>query len=57
MTMIEEANCFESETEREIAFSYIAGYLTHYVLDVNTHPYIYYKSGLKTDHNQLKQHF
>ncbi len=33
--------------EREIAFSYIAGYLTHYALDYKTHKYIYYKTGFR----------
>ena len=35
--------------EREAALSYICGYLTHYALDGNAHPYIYYKSGFKTE--------
>lgn len=43
--MIEETNCLDSEEDKEIAYAYIAGYLTHYVLDVHAHPYIYYKSG------------
>jgi len=34
--------------ERESAIAYICGYITHYVLDANTHPYIYYHSGFKT---------
>ena len=35
--------------EREAALSYICGYLTHYALDCAAHPYIYYKSGFKTE--------
>lgn len=34
-------------SEREIAFSYVAGYLTHYALDYSTHKYIYYKTGFR----------
>lgn len=30
---------------RDAAFSYFAGYLTHYTLDCATHPYVYYRSG------------
>ena len=36
-------------SERDAALSYICGYLTHYALDTNTHPYIYYRSGFKTE--------
>ncbi|MFV0440661.1 MAG: zinc dependent phospholipase C family protein [Lachnospirales bacterium] len=43
--MVREAKAFPTSMERQIAFSYIAGYITHYTLDINTHPYIYYKSG------------
>ncbi|MCL2616740.1 MAG: zinc dependent phospholipase C family protein, partial [Defluviitaleaceae bacterium] len=38
-----------SGSERDAALSYICGYLTHYALDTNAHPYIYYKSGFKTE--------
>ncbi len=40
--------------EREIAFSYIAGYLTHYALDYSTHKYIYYKTGFRQKGNFMK---
>ncbi len=40
-----QASKIKDEKDKEIAFSYISGYLTHYVLDANTHPYIYFKSG------------
>ncbi len=40
--------------DREIAFSYIAGYLTHYALDYNTHKYIYFKTGFRQKGNPLK---
>ncbi len=32
------------EPEAHVLFSYICGYLTHYALDVNAHPFIYYHS-------------
>ncbi|MCL2461148.1 MAG: zinc dependent phospholipase C family protein [Defluviitaleaceae bacterium] len=32
-----------------LVFSYIAGFLTHYTLDYNAHPYVYYKSGFKAE--------
>ncbi len=32
---------------KEIAFAYIAGYLSHYVLDYKTHPFIYYNCGFR----------
>lgn len=35
------------KAEQQIAESYIAGFLGHYILDTHCHPYIYYKSGFK----------
>jgi len=47
-----------SGEERDAALSYICGYLTHYALDCNAHPYIYYKSGFKTEgDNRPKLHY
>ena len=34
--------------ERLMIFSYICGYLSHYTLDCDAHPYVYYKSGFQT---------
>ena len=36
--------------------SYLYGYITHYFLDLYTHPYIYYKTGIfkKNDNNTYK---
>lgn len=31
--------------EKEAIAAYLCGYLTHYALDANTHPYVYYKAG------------
>ncbi len=31
--------------EREVLFTYLCGYACHYSLDLNAHPYIYYRSG------------
>ena len=38
-----------SDAERLMIFSYICGYLTHYTLDCNAHPYVYYMSGFRTE--------
>lgn len=43
--LLQEANKVKNKLEREVAFSYVSGYLTHYALDANTHPYIYYNVG------------
>jgi len=44
--------------ERTSAIAYICGYITHYTLDANTHPYIYYQSGFKTkDDSKTKLHY
>ncbi|MCL2351395.1 MAG: zinc dependent phospholipase C family protein [Firmicutes bacterium] len=33
----------------DMIFAYIAGFLTHYTLDYNAHPYVYYRSGFKVE--------
>ena len=33
------------QEERDAAFAYFCGYLTHYCLDCAAHPYVYYKTG------------
>ncbi len=45
----------ENKNEKQTAASYLAGYLTHYALDANTHPYIYYKSGFKVQGDKTKK--
>ncbi len=49
-----EMNNLQDNTEREIAFAYVAGYLTHYCLDYNTHKYIYYKTGFRRKGSLIK---
>jgi len=46
-SLLEHALKLEGE-RRESALAYICGYLSHYALDTNAHPYIYYKAGFKT---------
>ncbi len=53
IAMLDNAKKFEGE-KRDIAVSYIAGYLSHYGLDSKTHPYIYYKTGFKQKGNFIK---
>lgn len=38
-----------STKEFPIGFSYLCGLLCHYCLDVHLHPYIYFRSGFRTD--------
>ena len=38
-----------SEEESLMVFSYLCGYLSHYTLDSNAHPYVYYKSGFQVE--------
>lgn len=53
MSLMDNAKTMNEE-QKEIALSYIAGYLTHYGLDAKTHPYIYYNSGFKQKGNFYK---
>ena len=46
--MLDIQNAADSE-ERLMIFSYICGYLSHYALDCNAHPYVYYKSGFQVE--------
>lgn len=51
-SLIECSKELEGE-DKDIALSYICGYLTHYALDANTHPYIYYKTGFRRKGDML----
>jgi len=42
--MAQQAKNAKSKKERDIIFSYTAGFIMHYVLDANAHPYVYAKS-------------
>lgn len=37
-----------TQDEQEALISYMCGFLCHYAVDCNTHPYIYYRSGFKS---------
>lgn len=54
--MMEYASRRENEVERNILFAYIDGYIFHYCIDRNCHPYIFYRSGFESskDENKLK---
>lgn len=39
--------------KRDILFSYLAGFLSHYTLDACAHPYIFYKSGFSDETGSL----
>lgn len=44
--LIEAPELFWKEEERQIAQAYAAGFIGHYVLDTQMHPYVYYKTGI-----------
>ncbi len=50
---IQEANKIDKE-HRDYIYSYLFGLLNHYVLDRNTHPYVFYFSGIQEGF--LKKH-
>jgi len=50
--MLNHIEILDNIEQKNIAISYLAGYLTHYSLDYHTHPYIYYRSGFKTDNDR-----
>ncbi len=45
-SQIEHVKSLKGE-ERDAALSYLCGYLSHYALDYNSHPYIYYNTGFR----------
>ena len=53
---INEANKLSKE-HKDLVYSYIYGLLNHYVLDKTTHPYIFYKTGVKGDFMLAHQKF
>ncbi len=46
--LVYQTKHIKNEKDREIATSYLLGYLSHYVMDAYTHPYVYYKAGFST---------
>ncbi len=52
MSLLDNAKLYNDE-RKNVALSYIFGYLTHYGLDSKTHPYIYYKSGFRQKGNLI----
>ncbi len=50
--LIEAPEIFLQEEEQETARAYAAGFIGHYVLDAQMHPYVYYRTGAG---DQLKQ--
>jgi hypothetical protein len=43
------------EADREELIAYIAGFITHYAIDKNTHPFVYDKAGRNTGvHNRIE---
>ena len=43
--------------ERDILFSFIRGLMYHYCVDRRCHPYVFYKTGFKTEENKGKIKF
>lgn len=43
----------DKKVDKDILFSYMAGFLCHYALDTITHPYIYYMSGFSNENGDL----
>ncbi|MGN0347497.1 MAG: zinc dependent phospholipase C family protein [Lachnospiraceae bacterium] len=41
---------FKTRREKEIGIAYMAGFLGHYVLDTNVHPFVYARTGYDPDH-------
>lgn len=41
----------------EIAFAYVQGFMGHYLLDTNMHPYVYYRVGTSASNRTLGEHF
>ncbi len=43
--LIESPELFWAGDEKEIAQSYVSGFIGHYILDTQMHPYVYYMTG------------
>ncbi len=46
--LIYQTKQIKNDRDRAVATSYLLGYLSHYVVDAYTHPYVYYKAGFST---------
>ncbi len=47
--LVYQTKQIKNERDREVATSYLLGYLSHYVVDAYTHPYVYFKAGFSTN--------
>ncbi|MCH5180961.1 MAG: hypothetical protein J1F32_07085 [Erysipelotrichales bacterium] len=47
----------KSGEEKEVLLAYVRGFMYHYCLDRNTHPYIFYISGFSDDEKEKRKYF
>lgn len=45
-----------NELEKEVLSAYLKGFLMHYVVDRNCHPYVFYRSGFNVDGERKRDH-
>ena len=50
--LVQAPELFSREKERQVARAYAAGFIGHYILDTEIHPYVYYMTGYG---DELKQ--
>jgi len=43
--LVQAPELFSKEKERQVARAYAAGFIGHYILDTEIHPYVYYMTG------------
>lgn len=56
-SLIDGVSIFDRKKDYEIAYTYIQGFMGHYLLDTNLHPYVYSRVGTSVSKQTLGIHF
>ncbi|MBD5157546.1 MAG: zinc dependent phospholipase C family protein [Butyrivibrio sp.] len=56
-SLIDGVSIFDRKKDYEIAYAYIQGFMGHYLLDTNMHPYVYSRVGTSVSKQTLGIHF
>ena len=56
-SLIDGVSIFDRKKDYDIAYAYIQGFMGHYLLDTNMHPYVYSRVGTSVSKQTLGIHF
>ncbi len=47
--LVYQTKHIKNPKQKEVALAYLLGYMSHYVVDAHTHPYVYFNAGFSTN--------